>query len=235
MSGPRGGRPHEEVEVGVDHGEPHVDRRFGDLAVRVGLTELVARQRGSAPPAIRHDLEALVDEVAVPHLAEQPPDAFDVVVRERPVRVGGVDPHADAGRERGPVLDVALYGLAAPLVEGLDPVVDDLVLVRDPERLLDLDLDREAVTVPPTLAGDVPAAHGVEARVEVFERTRPYVVNAGSGVGGRRALVEHPLGCVFATTEALAKRVLSTPAFENARFESDEVEGRRHRLERHVP
>ncbi len=77
---PRRGRPHEKVEVGADHGEPDVDRWLGHVLVRARLAQLVARQRSAASTAVRHDLEALVDEVAVPHLADQPPDALDVLV-----------------------------------------------------------------------------------------------------------------------------------------------------------
>ena len=75
---PRRGGPHEEVEVALDEREAHVDRRLGDVAVRAGLAELVARQRGAAAPAVGDDLVALVDVAGVPHLAEQPPHALDV-------------------------------------------------------------------------------------------------------------------------------------------------------------
>src|SRR3546814_6687813 len=60
--------------------------------------------------------------------SDQPPDALDVVVRQRPVRVGGVDPHARAGGEGRPVLHVALHRLTAPLVELLDAVGLDVAL-----------------------------------------------------------------------------------------------------------
>src|SRR5207244_12470097 len=59
-----------------------------------------------------------------------------------------------------------------------DPEVLDLVLVRDPERLLHLDLDRQPVAVPSALARDVPPAHRVKARVQVLERASPYVMDA---------------------------------------------------------
>ena len=138
--GPRRGRPHEQVVVAVAEREPDVDRRFGEVAVRAGLAELVARQRGAAPPAVGHDLVALVDRAGVPDRAEQPPDALDVLVGEGPVRAGGVEPHADPRGERLPVLDVALDRRPAFGVEALDPVVLDLEFGREAQFLFDLDL-----------------------------------------------------------------------------------------------
>ena len=163
---PRRRRPHEQVEVGVDHREPHVDRVLGDVLVRAGLAELVARERGAAPAAVGHDLGALVDELLVPELVEEPPDALDVVVGHRPVGVGGVEPHADPAGQRRPVLDVAVHRLAAPLVERLDAEVLDLRLAREAELLLDLDLDRQPVAVPAGLAArrSCPASCGSAGR-----------------------------------------------------------------------
>ena len=85
--GPRCGGPDEQVEVGIDHGEADVHGVFGDVAVRAGLAELVARERGATPTAVRHDLVALVDHVLVPERAELPPHALDELVAHGPVRV----------------------------------------------------------------------------------------------------------------------------------------------------
>ncbi len=60
------------------HREADVDGVLGDVAVRAGLAELVARERGAAAAAVGDDLGALVELLRVPHLAEQPPDALDV-------------------------------------------------------------------------------------------------------------------------------------------------------------
>ena len=175
---------------------------------------------------------SLVDVAGVPDLLELPPDALDVLVRERPVRVLRVEPHADAGGERRPVLDVAEHGVAAALVERGDAVVLDLVLVGDPELLLHLDLDGEPVTVPPGFPRDVVAAHGLESWVEVFERARPHVVEPRTAVGGGGTLVEDPLGGAFAAAEALGEDIVFAPPCEHRLFERDEVECG-HGIERH--
>ena len=107
--------------------EAHVDRRLGDVAVRAGLAELVARQRGAAAAAVRDDLEALVDQARVPHLAEQPPDALDVVVATASSRRRRCRATSRCGSVSArPVLDVAVDRLAAAAVERLDAELLDL-------------------------------------------------------------------------------------------------------------
>ena len=106
-------------------------------------------------------------------------------------------------------------------------------LLWNPELLLDLDLDREAVAVPAALAGDVAPAHGVEPGVDVLEEAGPHVVDARAPVGGGRAFVEHPLGCALAPAQALGEDVVGVPARQDRVFEGDEVQRRRNGFERH--
>ncbi len=145
---------------------------------------------------------ALVDEALVPHLADDPPDRFDVLVRQRPVRVLGVDPDAGSLGQRGPVLDVARDGVTTALGELGNTERLDLVLVLEPELLLDLDLDGEPMAVPSALAGDVVAAHRLEAGIEVLEHAGPDVMQARvahspSAAPRRRSRARHPCGAVW--------------------------------------
>jgi hypothetical protein len=230
---PRGRRPHEQVEVAVDDGETHVHRRLGDVAVRARLPELVAGERGAAPAAVRDDLVALVDVAVVPHLAEQPPDRLDERVVERPVGIVGVQPHPDAAGECLEVGDVAMDRLPAQPVELGDSVRLDLVLVVQPQLLLDLHLDRQAVAVPTAFSRHVPAPHRLVAGVEVLEQAGPHVVDPGPAVGSRRSLVEHPLRSAGPAPQALGEDGVGVPAVEGGVFERDEVERRRDGVEGH--
>ena len=220
---PGRGRPHQEVEVSTVDREADVDGVLGDVLVPLG--DLVARQRRPAPAAVRHDFEALVQQALVPHLADQPPHRFDEAVVERPVGAGGVEPHAHPLGERLPLLHVAVDRLPAAAVELLDAEVADLGLARQAELPLDLDLDRQAVAVPPTLTGDVAAPHGVEAGEEVLERPGPDVVEPGPAVGRGRPLVEHPLGRTLPPPETLGEHVALPPPLQHPLLEGDEVHG----------
>ncbi len=233
--GPRGRRPDQEVEAPVHDRKPDVHGIVGDVAVCPRLTELVARERGPAPAAVRDDLRAFVELFGIPHLAEEPPHALDVGVVHRPVRIGHVEPHADASGQCGPVLDVALHGFAAPLVERLDAEFFDLGLAGEAQLLLDLDLDREAMAVPARLAGHVLAPHGVEPRVDVLEEPGPDVVDPGTPVGRRRALVEDPFLGTRPTAHALGEDVVGLPGRQHTVFQLDEVEVSIDRSEGHGP
>ena len=126
----------------------------------------------------------------------------------------------DAVGQRRPVLDVALHRLPAALVERFDAVGLDLVLGAEAELLLDLELDRQPVAVPPALAGDVVAPHGLEAGVEVLEDPGPHVVQAGPAVGGGRALVEDPrLGALAAAGARRLDDLALPPAGQDPLFE----------------
>jgi hypothetical protein len=232
--GPRCGRPHQQVGVGrapTRQREADVDRGVDHVLVALG--HLVAAEGRAAPPAVGSDAVALVEQALVPELADEPPDRLDVVVAERPVGVGGVDPHAGAGGEGRPVLDVARDRLAAAGVEGLDAVGLDVGLGAEPQLLLDLQLDGQPVGVPPALAGDVAAPHGLEAGEQILEHPGPHVVEAGPAVGRGRPLVEDPGLATLAQAGRLLDDLAVVPAPEDALLQLREVEIRVDGAERH--
>ena len=132
-----------------------------------------------------------------------------------------------------------MHRLATSLVERRDAVLLDLLLAREAELLLDLELDGEPVAVPAALARDVAPAHRVEARIEVLEHPRPDVMDARTTVRRRGALVEDPLRRAFASAQALGEDIVVAPARQHAFFERNQVElavdrAERHRIERIV-
>ena len=191
----------------------------------------MAADRRAAARAVRHDLVALVEQVLVPDLPQQPPDRLDVVVGVGVVGVVQVDPEADALGEALPLLEVRGDALAAQLVELGDAVGLDLPLAVDAEAALDLELDRQAVRVPAGLARHAVAAHRLVAREEVLEDARDDVVRARPAVGRGRPLVEHEDGGVLAALEALLEDAVLLPELEDARVERREVDARRDVLE----
>ena len=99
--------------------EADEDARIGNV-VAISQRQLVARQRCSAPRAVRSDAETFVDEALLPHLAQRPPDRLDVLGGQRPVGVVVIEPEGHATAERNPLVDVAVHALAAEAVELLD-------------------------------------------------------------------------------------------------------------------
>ena len=171
--------------------QAHVDRRVGQGLVALG--DLVVGEPGAAAGAVGGDAVVLDQQALVEDLLERPPDALDVARVHRPVGRGHVDPVAHPVGELGERVDVPLDGLPAACVELRDAVALDVGLAREPELLLDGDLDGQAVAVPARAAGDVVTLHGLEAGEDVLEGAGLDVVGARAAVGGRRSLVEHPL------------------------------------------
>ena len=234
---PRRRRPHEQLVAALQRapvlgdGEPHVDGRV--LDVLVAERDLVARQRGAAARAVRDDLVAFVQQTLVGDLLQRPPDRFDVRRVERAVGVVEVQPEADPLGQRVPVLEEQEHRLATAGVELRDAVLLDLLLRRDPEQLLDLDLDRQAVAVPAAAALDEIAAHRPKAREDVLEGAAQDVVHAGRPVGRRRALPEDPRRRALAAAQRLAEDVALTPALEHRLLEVGKGLLRVYRARRH--
>ena len=225
--GPGRRGPDEQLVAALDrpavlgHRHPHVERRVDD--VLVAERHLVARQRRAAARAVGDDLVALVEQALVGDLLQRPPDRLDVRRVQRPVRAVEIDPEADALRQRLPVLEELEHRRAAALVELGDAVGLDLVLGGDAELLLDRQLDREAVGVPPAAALDELAPHRLVAGEDVLEDAAQDVVRAGAPVRGRRPLVEHVARRALATALGLVEDVALAPPREHGLLEAREV------------
>ena len=208
---PGRGGPRQEGDARlVGQREAHVDARVHH--VLVALRDLVRGQRGAVTRAVGHDLVALVEQPLVPDLLQRPPDRLDVGVVEGEVGVVGVDPEADPLGQPVPLVHVLEHRLAALGVELGDAVALDVLLLGEAELLLDLQLDRQPVTVPARLAVDLAAAHRLEAREHVLEHAREHVVGARAAVGGRRTLVEDERLRPLAAAHRLVEDVALAPA-----------------------
>src|SRR5713101_5837545 len=119
-----------------------------------------------------------------------PPSPLDVLVADRHVGPLPVHPHPE-GPElvRHLVQEVERKG-ATGRYELLDPEVLDLLLVRDPQGLLDLDLDRKAVHVVAGLVPDMEAAHPPIAEDRVLDRLVQDLTEMNGACRIRRAVSE---------------------------------------------
>ena len=134
-----------------------------------------------------------------------------------------VDPEPHLFGHLGPVVDVVENTLPAELVERLDAVSLDILLAVQLQLLLDLDLDRQAVRVPPTLALGLESAHGLVAGKEVLHRPGEDVMNAGTAVGRGGALVENKEGLPLPLPDASGEDVLFFPEAAHFLFHLREV------------
>jgi len=164
--GPGSRRPDQE-RFGGSVPERELDVDGGIRLIRV--LDLRVGQGGFVAGAPLGRAEGLVEQTAFVRAAEGPPRRFNEFVPDRHVRPVPVHPDPE-GPELVRHLVQQIEGeLATGRDEFLDPQVLDLLLVRDPQGLLDLDLDREAMHVVPGLVSDVEATHPAKADDGVFQ------------------------------------------------------------------
>ena len=186
---PGGRRPREEILI-LAVADLKADDRGAFLDELIALRDLVRGQRRAAVRAIGHDLEALVEEALVVDLLERPPLGLDEVIVVRHIGMLHIRPESDGLGEVLPHALVLPNGLLALLDEGLEAVLLDLLLAVEAERLLDLQLDGEAVGVPAGLTGHEIALHGAVAGDHVLDGARQDVADVGLAVRGGRAVIE---------------------------------------------
>ena len=227
-------RPDESIVLGLHDRELDEDARV--LDVRVAHRDLGVGQRRPATRTVGRDAIVLEQEPPSVQLLERPPHALDVLRVHRPVRVVGVDPEPESLGLPLELTDVAPDGFPAQAVELGDPERLDVALALGADLLLDLELDREPVAVPPRLARDVVTRHRPEPGVDVLEGPRLRVVDRRLSVRGRRPLVEGPQRAVPPLVELAVEHVGLAPELEHPPLELGEVRLRVHRLEHlHLP
>ena len=142
-------------------------------------------------------------------LGQEAPDVLDVGVGKRQVVVAPVHPLAEALRLPRHHADEAGDPLLTTLGELGEAVVLDVALRVEPELLLDLDLDPEALAIEAVLVALVEAARGFVALEDVLQRAAPGMVDAHRVVRRDRPVEE---------AEARAAAVLLAQPVEDARL-----------------
>src|SRR5918994_2544632 len=160
-------------------------------------------------------LVTLVEEVLLVEGLQGPPDALDVRVVQRAVRVLHIYPEAEPLAHLLPVLNVTEDGLAAKAVELLYAVALDIRFAVEAELFLYLDLDGQTVAVPAALALDAITLPGLEVGDEVLESSRQRVVEPRPAVGRRRPLVEYEGSVLRPAAHRLLESVLVFPETED--------------------
>ena len=122
-----------------------------------------------------------------------------------------VGPKSDDAAELLPHALVLPNGLAAAFDERFDAVLFDLILAVDADRLFDLELDGQPVSVPAGFAEDFASLHRPIAREHIFDDARQDVPDMRLTVGGRRAVVESIIGAAVAPVDRLLLNVVVAP------------------------
>src|SRR5689334_14447969 len=162
-------------------------------------------QRRAAPRTIRQDFVPAIQELLVEQRLQRPPDALDVIVAVRDVRVLVVEPVADARAQLLPIAAILEHALTTQPIELGNTECLDLLLAADAELFFDLDLDGQSMRVPTCFPRHTEALHRAVTTEEIFDRAREHVMDARLAVGGRRTFEEHERRRARARLERLTK------------------------------
>ncbi len=184
--GPGRGRPDHDRGVPAPNRELHPDRR----AVVVGVLDLGLGQGGALDRAPHHRLGAAIELARHHELVELGGDRRFAVEVHRRVAALPVGEHAEALEALHLLADpVASVGAALGAELGRRDVV--LAAALGLVVLLDLPLDRQAVTVPAGDEVDVVAEREAAADDEVLQQLVERVADVDGAVGVGRAVMEH--------------------------------------------
>jgi hypothetical protein len=233
---PRRRRPdHERLAVPILEREADEERRVLELGVVLLTGLLVLRERCPAPRAPLGRAMPLVQPALFVDGLQEPPDVLDVRVRERVVVVVPVHPAAETPVLVGDYLGELGDPLAAARGELGEPVLLDVALRVQSERLLDLDLDPEPLAVEAVLVALVVAAEGLVALEDVLQRAAPCVVDAHRVVRGDRAVEEAEPRAARVLPAQLVEDPLAVPPLEDLLLEGGVVRDGWQLLEGHEP
>ena len=170
---------------------------------------------GAAAGAVGCYPVALVDQALVPERLYDPPEGLNVGVVKGDVGVFHVQPEADSLGEFLPALEVAQDAFTAANVELIDPELLDLGLIIEAQFLLYLQLDRQAVGIPASLAEGAESLHCLVAGDDVLVDAGEDMMNARVAVDSRRPIVEGKLRAVLMELGALFKDAVLLPEIQD--------------------
>ena len=228
---PRRRRPDDErLALTLAEREADEERRVLHLDVVLLARLLVLRERGAAARAPLGRAVPLVQPAAAVDLLQEAPDVLDVRVAERVVVVVPVHPHPEPLRLLGLHLGEAGHALLAPLGELGEPVLLDLALRIEPELLLDLDLDPEALAVEAVLVTLVVAAERLVALERVLQATAE-VMDGSRPVRGDRPVHEAERRAAAVPVAEAFEGLLVLPECEDVALQRGMIGDRRKRRE----
>ena len=220
---PRGSSPGQEVGIflilcrKLNHGGTLLD-------ILVALCHLMGGQRRTAARAIRHNLVSLVKQPFLPDFVKSPPYRLDIIILISNIRVLHVSPEAYHIGEFLPHALVLPNGLTALLDKRLNAVLLNLLLAVQSQKLLNLQLYRQAVGIPASLAENLLALHGLVTRQHILDDAGQHMADVRLAVGSRRTIVKCEGITAFTIGNALIGNIVFLPEFQHLGFTLDKVQ-----------
>ena len=195
-----------------------------NIAVATWLVELVCRETCTRRWRVWLDGVALVEEVLLVELLEQPPQGLDKLIVVGDIWIVHIHPVTHTACEVLPDVGKLHHRLTALLVVLLDGDLLADILLSDAELLLYAQLHRQTVCIPTRLTVHEVALLRLETAEYILDGTRHNMVDTWSTVSRRRSLVEHKCRMALAGCYALVKGVVLGPVCQHLVGNTSKVE-----------
>ena len=147
------------------------------------------------------NLETFINKALIIKLGKNPPNTLHELQIHCLVIILKINPTPRASHNLLPLLNIASDNTPTLLIVLINPHFEHIAPSLDPELLVDLVLDGEAMAVPAEAAGDVVAGHGLESRDDVLDGSGQDVAVVRETGGEGRAIVEDVLGLVLGASQ----------------------------------
>ena len=202
-------RPCQEVSLLAHHLKTNDCGTFLDRLIP--LRHFMRRQRRTAARAVGHDLEALVQKSLIPDLLKSPPLGLNEIVMIGHVRIIHIRPETDRAGEILPhplVFPDRLFTFADKRIQ---TVLLNLLLAVQTQKLLHLQLHRQAVGIPSRLAWHHIPLHGTISGDHVLDHAGQHVADMRLAIGRRRTVIERISLPLLPGIHALLEDVIILP------------------------
>ena len=219
--GPGCGGPGQDESVFVLTLEAHDRGTF--LHILIALCHFLCGKRSPAARAVRHDLEALVQQAFVPDLLECPPFGLDEVVIVGNIGIVHISPETNGTGEILPHSLIFPYRFLTFLDERLQTVSFDLILAVQAQQFFHFDLDRQSVGIPAGLTRYHISLHGTITRDHILDHTGQHMANVRLAVCRRRSVIEHIGRAALPLLDTLPEDIFVFPEFFDLFFTRNKI------------
>ncbi len=131
----------------------------------------------------------------------------------RDVGIIHIRPETDCSREILPHTLILPHGFLALFDKGLHAVLLDLLLAVEPQKFLNLKLDRKTMRIPSRLPRHHISLHGAVARNHILDDARQHMPDMRLAVCSRRSVIESVRLALPAAVHTLLKDIVVLPEF----------------------
>ena len=194
------------------------------LNILIALSYLMGGQRSTTARAIRYNLVALVQQALLPDFVQCPPYRLNIIIFIGNIWMLHIRPEAYYIGEFLPHALVLPNRLTAFLDKWLNAVPLNLLFAIQAQQFLNLQLNRQTVGIPTSLAENLLPLHGLITRQHILDNTSQHMANMRLAIGSRRAIVKGKGITALTVTDTLVSNIIFLPKLQNFGFSIHEVQ-----------